>query len=112
MRERELTYVEISPLQPLIRALRTLDTCTIRYHVDSGWLLWIRVADARGGESLFSIPIDPHASEATWARTIKYVEKDDWLVWPPVEFNAIEAVIIVVKMPRNPPWTVNYADCW
>ena len=88
MIERELTYADGSPLQPLICLLRKLDTCTIRYHVACGWLLWIRVADLRGGESVISIPIDPHASEATnGTHTIRFVEEDEWLVWPPVELG-------------------------
>ncbi len=113
MIERELTYADASPLQPLVRVLRTLNTCTIRYDINSGWLLWLRVADVRGGESLLSIPIDPHASEPfNGAHTIRHIEENDWLIWPPVELASWEGVAIVVKMPKNPPWQVNYADCW
>jgi hypothetical protein len=110
MRECELRYVDIHPRDPLTKALLATNNCTLRFNPMGAWTLWFRVQDARGGESVFAVAVDPYAEESVegiggTVHTIRNVENDEWLLWPPVEIGSSwEGVVVVTGMPQDLPW--------
>lgn len=110
MRSHEFRYIDAPLFRPISVVLSATGLCTIRFDTGTGWVLWLRVADVRGGESLFSVQLDPHAGDPMHGssgiiHTIRYLERDEWMVWPPVELGeAWEGVVIVKGMPTELPW--------
>jgi hypothetical protein len=75
-----------------------------------GWVLWAHLADPRGGSSLYSIAIAPHADEAGMGSSgivwpMRFISSTRWRIGPDaVVGGTMVGEIELVDVPVITPW--------